>query len=630
MDNVLCSSILKKDLDSEQLAAVEAPLTNTCVFAIAGSGKTRVLTYRVANLIDNGIDESSILLLTFTNKAADEMTERIKKLLNKSKLDLVSGTFHSVASMFVRKYADALDYSQNFDILDARAQKFLLKNCRDNYVKNFEVRDMDFPSHTVLADIYSGAINHNLTFVDYLAKFYPYIKGVTIDGILLIFEDYVARKEETNCLDFDDLMLGFYDLLKIEKIKEEITNDLKYIFVDEYQDINWLQYEILEMLNVNESMFVIGDSNQCIYQFRGSNDKYIDMFESSHKDVNRYYLTYNYRSTPEILKFAECSINNNKLKTRVLLNTKNKSNKKPFILGATTKEEQIEAVVDHIISHHGKELRKVAVLVRKGTEIQGLREELRKRGLSFKIKGGNDLLSSRYFNDLYNILSLIENPANEVAFEYTMSLFGVNSQTISKSYKYLKSIKYDMSKYQMTAGEEIKSIISMIVSFIETPYKNAAEKISDVYNVFYRRYVYANFVRAQEIDEEIQYLINTGYKFNTVSEFLDYYLLEKNKTESNNKNSLNIITMHKAKGLEWDYVYIINLNKTEFPRSKEEDTYNNTEQVQNERKLFYVSITRAKKELMISYSMKNEQKKELGPSVFLEEMDPDCFDNDFV
>lgn len=628
---LVCSENLSKDLDPEQLQAVNAPLGNTCVFAVAGSGKTRVLTYRVANLINNGIPEKNMLLLTFTNKAANEMISRIKKLLNKPKLALTAGTFHSIASMFLRKYATLIGYQDGFNILDAKAQRELIKNCRDIYVKNYKVKDSEFPSHLVLAEIYSGAINHNMTFIEYMKKYYPYLKGVTLDGILLIFQDYVERKNSTNCMDFDDLLLNFLDVLHNSEAKKEINSYFNYIFVDEYQDVNWIQYEILELLNQNnDCLFVIGDSNQCIYQFRGSNDRYIDMFEKKHKNVKQYHLTYNYRSTPEILNLAQCSIENNDSLYEVLLNTKNPSGKLPFIFGTQTKEEQLHAIAKDIIENHKNELENVAVLVRKGVEVEKIRQALTDEGLSVVIKGGNSLLQTKHFNDIYNILAFLSNPANEVACKHTLKLLTVSPYNAEKIYAHLKTKKFNLNKFSLKMPTQVIAAMSLLTSLYNAPYKTVGDKITQIKDLFYEKYIQLNYIEAESVEEDINYLIDSSSKFKTISQFMDFYLLERSKEkEKTKKKSITIITMHKAKGLEWDYVYIPNLNKSEFPRSKESDIDDNAEQVQNERKLFYVAITRARKELTISYSMKNEDGKAIGPSVFLEELEPELFDHDF-
>ncbi len=628
-NQLICKPNLEKDLDPEQLKAVNAPLTNTCVFAVAGSGKTRVLTYRVANLIDNGIPEENMILLTFTNKAANEMVDRIKKLLNKTKLKLTAGTFHSIASMFLRKYAEKIGYSKNFNILDDKAQKRLIKACRDEYVKNYKVKDTEFPSFSVLTEIYSGSINHNISFVEYLKMYYPYFRGVTIDGILLIFEDYVARKNETNCMDFDDLLLNFYDLLQEKDIRAEINDYFKYIFVDEYQDINWIQYEILELLNANDNMFVIGDSNQCIYQFRGSNDKYIDLFEKTHENVNRFHLTYNYRSSPEILKLAQCSIDNNNLKYPTLLNTKNESGEKPFVFGTELKEDQLKLMAEDIIQNHRDELSEVAILVRKGAEVEKIKETLTAEGLPVRIKGGNSLLKTKHFNDIYNILAFFTNPANEVACKHTLSLFGIYNNKIQEIYENLRVNKFNLNSFSLKLSPSISATIELIKDIYNQPYSNVSDKIEQIRTSFYERYAQLNYTNMDKVDEDLDELVLTSKRFKNLSQFIDFYVLERVKEkEIIKKDSVTIITMHKAKGLEWKYVYIPNLNKTEFPRSREADINDNTDQVQNERKLFYVAVTRAKNELVLSYSME-EDKRKLGPSVFLEELDPDVFDHDF-
>ena len=204
---------ITNNLDKEQLAAVEAPLGNICINAIAGSGKTRVLTHRVANMIDNGYSESEMMLLTFTDKASQEMKTRIKEILKKNDLKLFAGTFHSIASRFLRKYASRIGMDESFTILTPYKQIKLMDNCRDKVVANYEDKDDRFPSANVLVDIYSSAINHDETFVSFMKKYYGYFTGERIDVIITIFEDYVCRKQDENTLDFDDLLISFYDLL---------------------------------------------------------------------------------------------------------------------------------------------------------------------------------------------------------------------------------------------------------------------------------------------------------------------------------------------------------------------------------------------------------------------------------
>lgn len=626
-----CSEKLSANLDEEQLQAVCAPLTNTCVFAVAGSGKTRVLTYRVANLIENGINENHMILLTFTNKASEEIKNRIKILLGKNRCTVTAGTFHSVASYFVRKYAKEINFNPNFSVIDEKTRNDYIKECRDYLLgTNEKIKPTEFPSHTVLASIYSGAINHNKTFVKYISEYYHYFKGETIDYILTIFEDYIERKEKTDCLDFDDLLLSFLDILNIEHVKKEINNYFKYIFVDEYQDINWLQYEIIEKLNNNQSLFVIGDSNQCIYQFRGSDDKYIDNFIKEHKNVNEYQLSHNYRSTPEILKLAEDSINHNNVSKKVILNTFNPTNIKPFVFGTYEISRQLEIMAQNIKKHYIKELDKVAILVRKGTEIEQVKKALLIENIPFNVKGNNNLLNKKYFNDICNILSFIDNTANETACKYILKMFDIYKNNIDKVYSYLKTIDFDLNKFNLDINYQTTQTIKLLSNIKNKSYENVSEIISEIWNVFYKQYVYNNYMNARDIEADINYLITFSSSFKKISQFIDFYLLERNKEKENTtKKAITIITMHKSKGLEWDYVYIPNLNETWFPRSKNKDVDSNTKQVQNERKLFYVAITRARKRLYLSYSEEDETGAELGASSFISELQPENFNCDF-
>lgn len=630
--NIPCSKKLASDLDKEQLQAVCAPLSNTCVFAVAGSGKTRVLTYRVANLIENGIDEKYMILLTFTNKASEEIKNRIKTLLNKNKCTVTAGTFHSVASFFVRKYAKEIDFDSNFSVIDDKTRNDYMKECRDTLIKSHSgrIKDTEFPSHTVLTSIYSGAINHNETFIKYMEKYYHFFKGETLDFILTVFEDYIARKESTNCLDFDDLLLSFLDLLNIEHVKQEINGYFKYVFVDEYQDINWLQYEIIEKLNSNQSLFVIGDSNQCIYQFRGSDDRYIDYFIKTHKDVNEYHLSYNYRSTPEILKVAETLINNNDVHRKVVLKTLNQSNIKPFVFGTYEIPIQLRIMAQNIRKHYKDELDKVAILVRKGTEIEEIKKALLIEDLPFNVKGNNNLLNKKYFNDICNILSFINNAANEPACKYVLKMFDTYKDNINKAYDYLKTINFDLNKFNINISYKITSAIKIFTNIKNKKFENISEIISEIWNSFYKQYVYTNYTGYQNIESDVNYLISFSTGFKSINQFTDFYLLERNKEKENKQQkAITIITMHKSKGLEWDYVYIPNLNNSWFPRSKDDDVASNTKQVQNERKLFYVAITRARKRLYLSYSQQDNEGKDLGVLPFIEEFEQESFNCDF-
>lgn len=624
---------MKSSLDPEQLNAVQTPIGNVCVFAVAGSGKTRVLTYRVAALIHNNIPEEQIMLLTFTNKASQEMISRIKVLLEKDSLNLFAGTFHSIAAKFLRIYYDKLGYKENFNIIDQDEQRALMQSCRVKYMKNYNADEDSFPAKNVLCDIYSGAINHNMTFEQYIETWYPYITGADVDGILLIFEDFVAKKKDNNVMDFDDLLLNFFDLLNIDEVRDKITKQFKYFFVDEYQDINWIQYELLEKLNKNDSLFVIGDSSQCIYQFRGSNDKYIDTFVSTHKNAKKFNLTYNYRSTPQILKLAEESINNNKNIEYINLNTKNKDGKIPYILGSDTEYYSAIRIAQHIYNYHSNNYSNVAILVRKRAQMSVLEKVLKSNGIPCNMLGYISMYQTEHIKDLVSILVFLNNPANELAFSRTIKLFpGVGDATAEKIFKELSSNNYNINCINIKnySGKTQEALLK-IKEYASFNFDNVGELLNKIYSSFYKSYMRVKMNNIMERTEDVDFLIDSAMGYKKICKFLDEAVLEINSSSKHNLNNVNcvtITTMHKSKGLEWDYVYLPFINKGEFPRASQGAINENAINVQNERKLFYVAITRAKKELVLTYSMQF-QMHQSGASVFLEEFSPDSFEHIF-
>lgn len=622
MENIPCSDALAKDLDDEQIRAVCAPLCNMCVVAIAGSGKTRVLTYRVANLIDNGFPEREMMLLTFTNKAAGEMIRRIQSILGKPKLNLLAGTFHSIASRFLRKYALLIGYDKEFSILNASTQKNLMDKCRDDYLASYESETEEFPSTNVLTGIYSGAINHNMTFAEYIKEYYHYYNGKVVDGILLIFGDYVEKKEADSLMDFDDLLLNFYDILQVREAREEITSRFKYIFVDEYQDINWVQNEILRLLNQNEVMFVIGDPYQCIYQFRGSDEEYIKQFQQ--KEQN-YRLTYNYRSTPEILQLAEDVINHNDTEHMICLNTKNEPFSAPLIFGTEDEKQEIERMASIIKKNYSDSLKDVAVLVRKGNQINMVQQVFEANGLKC------DLMVSKGFFEMYHIQNLITlmqiktGHKKRAIFTTAARLFrGVTEHEAYEMWEIFKKAGYNFYKAKGNNAKQANAF-SKLGTIADYREKDTSDLISYICDIFYKQYVFNRYDNAGEKYEDIEYLMQITKGNTDLDKFLDAISLDHVK-EKPSSGSVKITTMHKAKGLEWDYVFIPFMDKGEFPRCRDSDYLNNAFNVQNERNLFYVAITRARKQIVLSYSMKY-QEKPCGMSPFMEvEFDPEGYD----
>lgn len=622
--NIDCSEEIRSQLNQEQENAVTAPIGNVCINAIAGSGKTRVLTYRVANLIENGYNESDMILLTFTNKAAQEMTSRIRSILNKDKLRLLSGTFHSVACQFLRKYAGYLDLDENFSILSGYTQKRLMDNCREDIIKSYEKNPKQFPSSAILVEMYSGAINHDIPFVEYIRKNYTEITETQIDEIIVIFQDFINRKKREGLLDFDDLLISFYDLLhNYPEIRKEIADKFKYIFVDEYQDINQIQFDILQLLNVHNSMFVIGDTAQCIYQFRGSKDEYIEQFGTHYPDANIFDLTYNYRSDGHILKLAEEIINKNEYDRYVECNTVNELGLYPTLLKAKDEVAEAELVAKTIKEDKMFGYQDIAIIVRKGTQCSLIYQALNKYGIPYNSGGEIVLYEQQHMKDLFALVSVNANYKNESETIHALSMFqDMDDDSAKDGYLLLKDNKFDIEQAMSVANEPIRSALANLKRIKEYKYRSISQLIQFILDLALAKHIRMCYSGADDKIADIKDLINTTTTIKSVKAFMDIVSLSRNsqtKKKKGNVPSVTVMTMHKSKGLEWDEVFIPFVSKGEFPKCTKREYNHNEKNVKDERNLLYVGVTRARYKLYISYS-DFYGKRRAGASDFLTEI----------
>mgnify|MGYP000875224355 FL=1 len=624
--NLKYNKEMAESLDKEQLAAVEAPIGNICINAIAGSGKTRVLTNRVANMIFNGYNESEMVLLTFTDKAAQEMKSRIKEILGRNELKLFAGTFHSIASRFLRKYATTVGRNKNFTILTPYMQKKLIDNCRTKVLESHGTeKDNKFPECNVLADIYSSAINHNLTFAEIMKLYYHYLSGEQIDKIITIFEDYVTRKYEENLVDFDDLLISFYDILNNPETYEEITSHIKYVFVDEYQDINQIQYEILQKLNRNQSIFVIGDTAQCIYQFRGSRDEYIEEFALQYPNPHIYNITYNYRSDQKILSLAESVINKNRYTRTIKCNTMNQDGALPIIYQATTpmdEANQIAELIKPFGDQHG--YNEVAVIVRKGVQASIIEQAFKKKGIPYSLGGQKSVYEQPYMKDLIALIAVHSNYKDETSFIHAIRVFpGVREAQAKTVYMELKKAGFNLNGLKAHFDNNTFKAYVGIKKIIMAKTTSVGDLINFITNTIFAQYVRVKYANAEEKLTEVKYLAKATQNITETGKFLDLISLgQVGEKEKKNENAVTIMTMHKSKGLEWDLVFIPFLTKGTFPRCRPKDYITNEQNVKNERNLLYVGITRARYQLFLSYSMFEDNQK-AGPSQFIEELEED-------
>lgn len=627
---IKCSNVMTQALDDEQRIAVEAPLQNICVTAIAGSGKTRVLTYRVANLIENGYQESQMLLLTFTNKAAQEMTGRIRSLLNKETLSLASGTFHGIASAFIRMYAKQLGITENFSVLTGYRQKELFEHRRKNMLKSYKENEENFPSASVLLELYSGAINHDKPFVQYIRETKSWLTASQEDMILTLFKDYVEQKHKENLLDFDDLLIMFYDMLHdYPDIKESITSHYPFIFVDEYQDINPIQFDILKMLNQNNQIFVIGDAAQCIYQFRGSRDDYIEKFAQDYPDAAVYRLTYNYRSDGNILKLAEDVINHNNYQTPIVCNTVNEEGLVPMILECENEYHEAEYVAQMILAgmkQYEFQYEEIAVLVRKGTQISIIQQALKDHQIPYKEGGEKSLYDQPYMKDLVAVISAQSNPRDETTMIHVIQMLSnIRKDKAEQIYQILMDQNFQFDKAKQMIPDKFSSAILLLAEICSCTYDNVAELIDKMLNLFFRNYLLHKYKNGEEHLKHIEQMAAGCTSMKKSSSFLDLINLNRNSQHETKKHHVTVTTMHKAKGLEWDMVILPFMTKGEFPKCRAREYRRNDKNVKNERNLLYVGITRARYFAMLTYS-KQKDGQESGMSPFLKEINSDLYE----
>lgn len=590
-------------LDSQQLTAVQAPIGNTCLYAVAGSGKTTALTRRVANLIDHGVSDESIMLLTFTNQAAKEMTTRIKEILNKESVNITSGTFHSIANAFLRKYD-----KERHIILDSDDTINLVSRLRKEYIKEKGIAANSFPQAGRIYGLFSKAVNHNEELSEVLKNSEVQEIYQQRYHILELNKRFKEAKAEIPARDFDDLMVDGLRLLQNNhEAREDVTNSFKHIFVDEYQDINWWQHEFLKIINDNQSLFVVGDRAQCIYQFRGSDDTYMDSFIDDYGEKGiEYFLQNNYRSRPAILNVAEKSINNNNYKQGVILNAQ-KADNGTRVSNKSYRNQYDEAkgIINDIKSNHYRNLEEVAILLRTNFQTKLFEQQCVKNKLPYRVLSGISFFSRTHIKDILAVLTFAVHPKNPITTTRILTLFeGIGEIGAMGLFNKMENYNFDVQK--LIDSNEVKSLTQLFgletLASIQTK-SDTDSIVQDFLDNFYESYLKLNFDTFEERLIDIELLISEAHE-STIEEFLDTCVLdtELDEDDESDGEKITIMTMHKSKGREWDVIYVPSLIHGVFPsRVSNLDLKNNTKDVQNERNLFYVAMTRAKEQLNISH-----------------------------
>jgi DNA helicase-2/ATP-dependent DNA helicase PcrA len=626
-----------RELNPQQLAAVTAPPGPALVIAGAGSGKTRTLTYRVAYLLEQGIPADRILLLTFTNKAAGEMMRRVSDLLGQELRSLWGGTFHSIGARVLRSHADLLGYQRDFTILDRDDAEDLIKACIAD--AGIQTKGTHFPKPKVLNEIFSLATNTHATVAEMLETQFSYFEQFAAQ-IADLGQRYAKRKRATNAMDFDDLLALWLKLLQEHaEVREHYQRRFQFILVDEYQDTNKLQSDLIDLLAArHHNVTVVGDDAQSIYAWRGANFANILEFPKRYPGAKVFKIETNYRSTPEILKVANAAIAANRNQFTKTLAPSRKSGLKPALVACVDAAQQAAFIAQRVaeLPEEGVNLNEVAVLYRSHFHALELQLELTKRNIPFSITSGIRFFEQAHIKDATAFLKLVANPRDEVSFKRLAQLLpGIAAKGANKLWNnfsstegragsplpadgahgvtrpantpiavLLQSCAKSVPAKAATAWAQFVATISQLED--EAVRKSAAKMLRLVIDAGYDDYLKENFANYRNRLEDLEQLAVFAYQFNSTEDFLTQLALltnveaEDDQAAKDDAEKIKLSTIHQAKGLEFDVVFTIMLCDGLFPSARSMESAEGEEE---ERRLFYVAITRAKNELYLCYPL---------------------------
>ncbi|MBN1354609.1 MAG: ATP-dependent helicase, partial [Candidatus Omnitrophica bacterium] len=539
----------KNALNSEQYEVISKAEGPSLVLAGAGSGKTRTLIYRVAYLLEKGIPPNNILLVTFTNKAAKNMQERIESLLKINHARLWSGTFHHIGNRSLRLYSKSLGYRRDFGILDEEDSVDLFKVCIKNL--KLKIHQERFPHPKVLRSMISFSINSSKKLSYVLEKYYPHFLRYH-DVIKKIREEYEVKKKLSSNMDYDDLLVKWLWLLKnVPDAKERFSKQFRYILVDEYQDTNRLQSEIIKELSAfHGNVLVVGDDAQAIYSFRGADVSNILRFPEEYNDSKIFKLEINYRSSPEILALANDSITHNKNQFQKQLKAINENCNKPVLLDVKDLYTQAGFVAQRVLElrDEGVHLNDMAVLFRAHYQAAELEMELTKRNIPFIVRGGIRFFEQTHIKDVLAYLKISVNPFDEISWIRALSIHrGIGTAYAGRIFdefsnggeltKVIDRHFGDFLPERARAG--LKSFKKIIRSITEKDLEEKPdEAIKRIIDNGYENYVMAHFDNAKDRIDDLHELVNFAHSYKSIRKLLhDITLRESFKGETINRET---------------------------------------------------------------------------------------------
>ena len=619
------------ELNPEQYAAVTTTARHALVIAGAGSGKTRTLTYRVAWLLEQGVPPWRILLLTFTNKAAREMLERVGQLTHVASGALWGGTFHSIANRLLRRYAEHLGYRPGFTIFDSDDQRALMRALVKKHHGKAAKNDR-FPKGELILSLHSLAVNTGRSWQEVLESDYRHLARYE-DTLEAIYRDYTARKLELNAMDFDDLLCNLLRLLQERAdIRQELQERFSHILVDEYQDTNLPQEQIISLLaGAGSSLMAVGDDAQSIYSWRGADVKHILEFAQHYPQAEVFRITTNYRSVPAILNISNAAIALNTCQISKELQPARESNRiLPAVIPAPDNRIEARFVAQRIdeLMAGGIPGREIAVLYRAHYHSTDVQMELARNHIPYRITSGLRFFEQAHVKDVVAFLRLLSNPGDELAFRRIVSTFPrVGEATAGKMWaswsacvlphlqQHAPSAQLMQPHSEVLAKAAVPAAVrphwTAFLSLMDSLHpadKNLlpSELVATVH-AYLEPYLRATYENYDEREDDLHQLARTVGDEENLDSFLAQVALLSEVDHSASpadEDSVTLSSIHQAKGLEWKVVFLIFLGEGLFPHRRALEGGDPSD-MEEEVRLFYVALTRAQDQLYLSFPRYN-------------------------
>ncbi len=625
-------------LNDAQLSAVYHDHGPALVIAGAGTGKTRTLVYRVARLVESGIDPSEILLLTFTRKASNEMINRASRILDDRCSRVKGGTFHFYCNQILHRYAGRIGYPENFTIIDASDSMDTIQLLRAQMKLNKS--DSRFPKKSTLYNIFSSSINKQQSLAETLESQYPHFL-YHLESISELFTEFRNYKEKNGVMDFDDLLVRTCQLLNdFDDIRLTVAGKHRHVLVDEYQDTNALQSDLTQLFSsVHKNIMAVGDDAQSIYSFRGADHRNIMAFPEIFDDVKIIKLEENYRSTQRILDISNAVLTQAREKFDKSLYTKNEKGELPGLVKAANHNDQSRFLAQMILQlrEQGYELNDIAVLFRNGRDSFDLEVELNKKNIPYVKFGGQKFTEAAHVKDVLAHIKVYINPLDTISWNRVLMLIdGIGPKTAQDLFQWIRNSDTPFQINQAGTISERYAIQLKGLADLFNDMNSKRESVPEVLETVVR--YYESFCKKRFDDhpkrlKDLETFIDISGSYRSLEQLLEDITLDPIEataydTEASQKDEAPLVlsTIHSAKGLEWRIVFIIQCLDGIIPSGYAID---DTEQIDEELRLLYVACTRAKEQLYFTYPALYQGGYGdyfTNPSRFLEELPKDLFE----